>query len=178
VTASSIVASNVTSSSIVAVNGTVGTILLSSTQDVTNSTSGGALVVAGGARVASSLYVKGVNITPSSGDLPEIAFTAANNQSTPAAITGFAFSNTFVRSFNAIVSVSILRSSGGNRFATYILRGVQTDSGWSLNSSFVGDNSNGITFSINSTGQLSYVSTNQTNFTSSTFKFRAQTTSV
>jgi len=43
----------------------------------------------------------------SSGDISETSFSAANNQGTPANITGFAFANGTVRSFKAIMSVYI-----------------------------------------------------------------------
>jgi hypothetical protein len=118
-----------------------------------------------------------VDVSPSLGDISrERYFSANNNQSSAANITGFVFSNSVVRAFDAIVSVTILAESG-NLYAYYNIKGVQKNGNWVLNSSFVGDIT-GFTFSINGSGQIQYTSTNITNFTSSYVNFRALTTSV
>ena len=129
-----------------------------------------------------TLVANTIDITPSLGDISkELQFSAKNNQQIEEDITGFAFSNLIVRSFNAIVSVSIMKSSGSNLYANYDLRAIQKDTGeWVLNVSFVGDNT-GIIFGItnvNSKGQIQYISNNEDNWVSSTIKFRANTTSV
>ena len=122
--------------------------------------------------------VNGRDITPSVGDIcKELTFYANNNQSTPEDITDFNFSNASVRSFDAMVSVYISVSSGGDLYANYNLKGIQKTGYWVLNSTFIGD-STGITFSITTTGQIQYISTNIANFVSDTMKFRALTTSV
>ena len=119
-----------------------------------------------------------VDVSPSMGDISrERYFEAANNQSVAQNITGFAFNNAVVRAFDAIVSVTILVSSGSNKYAYYNLKGIQKNSGdWVLNSSYVGD-STGFTFSIDN-GQIKYTSTNVTNYSSSYVNFRALTTTV
>jgi hypothetical protein len=106
----------------------------------------------------------------SPGDIAETSFTAADNQVAPADITGFAFANGVVRSFDALVS--IVRN---NTYSSYKLNGIQKGASWDLTQSFVGDTT-GITFSITAAGQLQYTSTS-TGFTS-LIKFRAYTTSV
>lgn len=107
-----------------------------------------------------------LGITPSSsGDIPDTQFTAADNQSSPANITGFAFANATVRSFDA--TVSIVRN---NTYAAYKLYGIQRGSDWSLSSNYTGDVT-GITFSITAAGQIQYTSSS-TGFTSD-IHFRA-----
>jgi len=122
-----------------------------------------------------------IDITPSLGDISkEVSFTAANNQTSVANVTGFAFSNTIVRSFTASASVTVIATSG-NLYANYDIRGVQKQTGdWAINTTFVGDNT-GFVFTIDnisSKGQIQYTSTNIGGWTSGTVKFRAHTTSV
>ena len=95
------------------------------------------------------------------------SFIASNNTITPANVTGLSFN---CRSFSAKITVSILRSAGGNLFSTYTLDGTQTDSSWVLFTSYDGDLT-GVDFSITSLGVVQYTSTNITNFTSSTFRY-------
>lgn len=104
-----------------------------------------------------------------SGDLND-SFTAADNQATPANVTGFAFANGTVRSFDAIVS--IVR---GSTYAQWKLNGIQKASSWEMSQVRVGDDT-GIVFSITSAGQVQYTSTS----TGSTalIKFRAFVTPV
>jgi len=106
----------------------------------------------------------------SPGDLNEGSFTAADNQVAPADITGFAFANATVRSFDALVS--IVRDS---TYATYSLYGIQKAASWEMSQASTGDVT-GIVFSITNAGQIQYTSTS-TGFTS-LIKFRAITTSV
>jgi len=109
------------------------------------------------------------------GDIGLTSFSAANNQSSAANVTGFAFANGTTRAFSAIVSVTIIATS--NLYETFEIKGIQKDSDWAINYDAVGDAS-GVVFSITSSGQLQYTSTNISGFTSSTIKFRAQTTTV
>lgn len=115
-----------------------------------------------------------VNVA-SAGDIDETSFTAANNQVAAANVTGLAFANATVRSFEALVSVTIIAT--GSLYESFKLYGVQRGADWALASSAVGDVS-GITFSITTAGQVQYTSTNVAGFTSSTMKFRAITTGV
>lgn len=140
----------------------------------------------GGTKVDSNLSVNGdltvnsVNITPSTGDISkEQSFSASNNQSSAANVTGFAFPQSNVRSFFAYVSVTI--NASANLYAQYELRGLQKGVGtWILSSQYIGDNT-GIVFSITSSagnGQIQYTSTNIAGFVSNNMKFRGYVTST
>lgn len=111
----------------------------------------------------------------SAGDIQETSFSAANNVSSAADVTGFAFANATVRSFSALVSVSLDATS--DLFEEFTLQGIQKASSWNMSVDSVGDNS-GITFSITSAGQIQYTSGNAAGFVSNTIKFRAITTTI
>jgi hypothetical protein len=138
----------------------------------------GAAPVAGNITAGTGITVSntagGIMITASAvgspGDIPETSFIAADAQASPATITGFAFSNAVVRSFQA--TVSIVRN---NTYAVYTIYGIQKGSSWEMSQVDTGD-STGIIFSITTLGQVQYTSTS-TGFTS-LIKFRAITTSV
>ena len=100
------------------------------------------------------------------------SFVAANDQSSAANVTGYAFSNGSVRSFTSYATVSVARSSGGNLYESFTLEGIQTEEGWMLFISRVG-NVSGVNFTITIGGQIQYTSTNQANWTSTTIKFNA-----
>jgi cytoskeletal protein CcmA (bactofilin family) len=145
----------------------------------------GALFVTGnsvlqGSVTAGSLMVNTVNMTPSLGDiLSERSFAADNGINIQTLVTGLSFPNAIVRSFLGHVSVNIITSAGPNLAACYELKGVQKDTSgsWVINTSFIGDNT-GVTFHIDNLGNIKYTSTSIGNFLSSTFKFKANTTSV
>ncbi len=111
----------------------------------------------------------------SAGDLPEDSFSTANNQSSPANVTGFAFANAEVRSFKALASVEI--DADDDLFEVFDIQAIQKGSSWDLAAVSTGDNS-GIIFSITAGGQVQYTSTNVSGFASGLIKFRAITTSV
>ena len=122
-----------------------------------------------------SLYFTGTggirkNLTPNTGDISQTSFTAADNQATPADVTGFAFANASVQAFSA--DVSVVRSS---TYAKFKIEGIQKAASWDISQPYVGDNT-GIVFSITSSGQVQYTSTN-TGSTAS-IKFRATTLST
>lgn len=119
-------------------------------------------------------FLSGVPVG-SAGDLNEASFSAANNQLTPANVTGFAFANAVVRSFKALVSVEI--DATADLFETFELQGIQKGASWDMAVSSVGDNSN-IVFSITSAGQVQYTSGNEAGFVSDLIKFRAIVTSI
>jgi hypothetical protein len=128
------------------------------------------------------LVTNTIDMTPSLGDIiKEVSFSAQNNQLSVANITNLAFPNNTVRSFSAIVSVCIMKSAGQNLYANYDIKGVQRDIGdWVINTTFIGD-STGIVFNIsnvNSKGQIQYISEDLSNWVSTTFKFKATTTSI
>jgi hypothetical protein len=111
----------------------------------------------------------------SAGDLSETSFALANNQASAVDVTGFAFANATVRSFNATVSVEI--DATADLFEAVELRGVQKGSGWELSQTGTGDDSL-VLFSITAAGQIQYTSANYAGFSSGSIKFRAQTTTV
>jgi hypothetical protein len=108
-------------------------------------------------------------------DILETSFSAANDQTTPADVTGLAFSSSSVRGFEALVTVAIDATS--DRFETFHLLGVNKGSGFDMSVTSVGDDS-GVVFSITPSGQVQYTSTDVAGFVSNTVKFRARTTSV
>lgn len=108
-------------------------------------------------------------------DISETSFSGANNQASPANITGFLFSNASVRSFDALVSIAVDATS--DLFEVVKIQGIQRGADWVIGSSSVGDNTN-IVFSITNAGQLQYTSPNFSGFVSLTINFRAITTSV
>jgi len=148
-TSGSVVASTVSTSNIIASNTTLGNITLN------NFTTGTLL--------ASSLNLGVASMFSGS-------FMASNNVTSPSPVSGLAFTNSSIRSFNATVSVAI--DNGSVTSAVYILYGNQSDSGWSL---FVDTNGiSSIVFTINSSGQVLYTSSNISGFVSSTFRYRVE----
>lgn len=119
-------------------------------------------------------FLSGVPTT-SAGDINESSFSAANDQSVAANITGLSFASGTVRSFSALVSVNIDATS--DLFESFELLGINKGSGFDMSVTRVGDDS-GVDFSITSAGAVQYVSTNISGFVSNTVKFRAITTSV
>jgi hypothetical protein len=117
----------------------------------------------------------GIMAYASTGDLNETSFAAVNNQAAPANVTGFAFANADVRSFEANVSVEI--DATADLYEEFTLKGIQKGADWEMSVTSVGDTSN-ITFSITSAGQIQYVSGNEAGFVSSAIKFRSITTSA
>lgn len=119
-------------------------------------------------------FLSGVPVN-SAGDINETSFSAANNQGSAASVTGLAFANGTVRSFKALVSVTIDATS--DLFESFELQGIQKGAAWDMSVSSVGDDS-GLVFSITTGGQVQYTSTNLSGFVSNTVKFRAYTTSL
>jgi hypothetical protein len=119
----------------------------------------------------SVVLINGVNITPSNGEISEISFNASNNTSVAADLTGFLFAEGIVRSFKAIVSVSIIATA--NLYEQIEVRGLQMTTGtWIITESKIGDDTN-IDLSIISSGgngQIQYTSTNISGFVSSLIK--------
>jgi hypothetical protein len=156
---------------------TVGGISIATTTDASSFTQGGALTVAGGASIAKTLCVGNYLNLAGTSSLFGGSFTGGNNVVTPTDVTGLLFPNVNVRSFTAIIGVSILCTSGGNYFAQYTIEGIQNDSGWSIDDTYIGDNT-GISFSITSSGQIQYTSTNIVNWLSTTLRFNGNLISI
>jgi hypothetical protein len=98
------------------------------------------------------------------------SFTAANNVTSASSITGLSFPNASVVSFSIQFVASVTRSVGGTLYEHFMLDGIQTNSGWVLYVSSEGDVS-GVTLSVNSSGQITYTSSNQANYSSSAFRY-------
>jgi hypothetical protein len=111
----------------------------------------------------------------SPGDIDETSFNINNSQAIAANITGLAFSNAVVRSFEVYASIYINATS--SLYEEIKISGIQKGSDWDIAVTSVGDES-GIQFSITSSGQLKYTSSNYSGFVSGTIKFRALTTSI
>jgi len=111
----------------------------------------------------------------SPGDISETSFSAANNQSAAANVTGLAFANATVRSFEALVSVYVNATT--SLYEVFKLQGIQKGASWNMSATSTGDSS-GFVFSITSAGQVQYTDSNYTGFSAATVKFRAQTLSV
>ncbi len=109
------------------------------------------------------------------GDIALTSFAAADNQASPADVTGFAFANGSIRSFKALVSVTL--DATADLFESFELLGVQKGGSWDLAQSAVGDDS-GVVFSIDNSGQLRYTSPSSPGFVSLTIKFRAIVTTI
>lgn len=111
----------------------------------------------------------------SAGDISETSFSFSNNVAAPANVTGLAFANGVVRSFQALVSVYVDASS--DLFENYELNGIQRGTDWTMSIESEGDDS-GLAFTITTAGQIQYTSGNAAGFSAGTIKFRAITTSV
>lgn len=118
---------------------------------------------------------KGYFALGSPGDIAETTFALADNQASPADVTGLAFANGVVRSFEAQVSVAI--SATANLFEVFSLKAVQKGFNWDLSYSSTGDDSD-IAFSITNAGQVQYTGNTYPGFTAGTVHFRASTLSV
>ncbi len=111
----------------------------------------------------------------SGGDILETSFSAANNTAVAANVTGLAFANATVRSFQALVSVFVDATT--DLFEVFTLRGIQKGASWNMDVTSVGDASLFV-FTITTAGQVQYTNGNYTGFSTATLKFRAISTSV
>jgi hypothetical protein len=109
------------------------------------------------------------NIIIGVSSIASASFSAANNASATD-VTGLVFNSVNIRSFNMQMTVSVVRSAGGNLFDVFTIDGIQSAGGWVLYASSVGDDT-GITFSITSGGQVQYTSPNFANWSSTTFRY-------
>ena len=161
--------------------GPVSSIILNSTQDAINLTSGtlvsyGGISIAKTVRIGEELVVNNVNMTPLSDDiLSEKTFEANNNQTIAQNVDGFIFSSNS-KSFNSTMCVTVTTTTT-SLDSLYEIKGLRKSTGWTLYMSYVGDNV-GITFNITSLGQVQYISSDKINWISTTMKFKALTTSM
>lgn len=123
-----------------------------------------------------SININTINYSPSFGDIiTEQLFMANVNQLTPVPVIGLLFSNSIVRSFDAMVSVYIDATT--DRFSVYKLIGIQKTGVWVLNSTFIGDHTK-IVFTITNSGQIQYTSSSYPGGVNIRMKFKAQTLSI
>ena len=163
--------------------GNSSSIILNNTQPALNLTSGtfvtyGGISIGKNLIVGDTLVVKGVDVTPSIGDISaERAFYANNNQLIPDNITGFDFTNLNIKSFSGVICVTITTLTD-EYDALFDLKGLKKKNEWLFMASYyIGDNL-GIKFSMTSAGQVQYTSTNIINWVSTLMKFRAMTTTI
>ena len=127
----------------------------------------------GTALIADSGFPSGYAFYPvpiaSFGDINETTSNLNNNVSTPTDVINFTFDNGSVRSFEAQAIVVINATT--NLYETFNITGIQKDSDWFLNYTSNGDNS-GIVFTITSTGQIQYVSSNYPGYSAGSINFR------
>lgn len=105
------------------------------------------------------------------GDIAPTSFSASNNISSPADVTGLSFSSGSIRSFEALVSIYVDATS--DLFETVKIYGINKGSSWSISQTSTGDTS-GFEFTITNAGQIQYTNSNYSGFSSATVKFRAE----
>lgn len=120
-------------------------------------------------------FTSALSIVGPPGDIPPTSFAANNNQTVPADITGFAFDNAQTRSFDALVSVSIIAATPA--YAVYRLQGIRKATVWEVSATFTGD-ATGFVFSITNSGQIQYTSANTPTWVRTDVRFRAITLGV
>lgn len=128
-----------------------------------------------GTDAATKNYVDGqINTVKSANDIAETSFSTANNQATPANVTGLLMASG-ARSAKVLLSVYINATS--SLYEAFELLIIKKGSSYDMSVVSVGDDS-GIILTITSAGQVQYTSTNVAGFTAGTMKFRAITTTV
>jgi len=172
---------------------TFGGITIQSTADATTVSNGGSFLTDGGASIGKTLYVgqkiitnmvstsnlKTDNMTIGSlvttnldlgiSSMYSGSFTPSNNNITPSNVVGLNFDNTYIRSFIVTLSANVTATS--SLYETFVLEGVQLNSGWDLYISSYGD-STGITFSITNSGQVQYTTPNYSGFVNCIFRYQ------
>lgn len=139
---------------------------------VANLTAGAGITITNGAGTISIAE----SVPSSTGDITQTSFSGANNQVAPANVTGLAFNNAVVRSFEALVSVTV--DATADLYEGFRLHGIQRGSDWQMSQTSTGTDNTQVIFTINSSGQVQYVSGNYAGFSSLTIKFRAQVLGV
>jgi hypothetical protein len=156
---------------------TISEILTITNTTDSTSDSTGALIVEGGMGIQKTLTIgdglntPNVNLGVSS--LFSGSFIAANNISSATNVTGLSFATADIRYFEAKVVITITKTDTTTLDEIITLRGNNNDSGWQLFIENIGDTS-GVTFTITSSGQIQYTSTNVASFSSSIFRYSAQ----
>lgn len=107
-------------------------------------------------------------------DIAPTSYTSSNDVVSNENVTALVF-DSGVRAFTALVGVYINATTP--QFKQYTLSGVQKSSSWEMSVDGVGDTQT-ITFSINSSGQVQFSKTTNVGFVSTKFSFRALTVAV
>ena len=115
-----------------------------------------------------TLPTSGTVIVYSNGDIAPSSAALANNQSSPADVTGLAFSTNMAKvQYSIVISATSSLYEAGEMLLVNI-----GGTGWQIALNSVG-NSSGVVFSINSSGQVQYTSANYPGLTSAIVYFRA-----
>ena len=109
------------------------------------------------------------------GDIAQTSFTIGDNQAAASNVTGLAFANASVRSFECQLSVTI--DATADLFAAFKIYGIQKGASWDMSVESVGDDT-GVVFSITNAGQVQYTSPTFAGYVLGTAKFRATVLSV
>jgi len=172
---------------------TFGGITIQSTADATTVCNGGSFLTDGGASIGKTLYVgqkiitdlvsasnlQTDNVTIGSLLATNVnlgifsmfsgSFIPTNSNVSPSNVTGLMFDNTYIRSFTVTLSANITATT--SLYETFVLEGVQLDSGWDLYVSSYGDSTD-ITFSITNSGNIQYTTPNYPGFINAIFRFQ------
>jgi hypothetical protein len=100
------------------------------------------------------------------GDMAKLlygSFSAANNQASPADVTGLTLSGRR----GGDLSISVAIDATADLYATFKLLAIEKSGSWELQQEYVGDDTN-INFTITAGGQIQYTSGNEAGFVSST----------
>ena len=115
--------------------------------------------------------VQGVN------DIPITTATIANNQTTAQNVVGFLHNDLNTRAFKAEFSIKRTYDTGTSIVTeSGTIEGNSDGTDWYITIESIGNS--GITLSINSAGQMQYLSTNLTNYVSGDIKFKSKSIDV
>lgn len=160
------------SSGAIVVNGGLS---IQSTQNATSNTVGGALSINGGASIRKTLYVgeelyiNNANLTPNPGDKwKSTIFLANNNQLVAENITDLDM-DTNAWGFDIFLTARL--EADLDLYANYHLRGVNKVDSWEIVKTYVGDDM-GLEFYITNDGEVQYTSQDYAGFISLQFKWR------
>ena len=105
------------------------------------------------------------------GDIPPSSASCANNVSTPTAVAGLTFAST-VKMAVIQYAVTVIATTNLYEAGQMIVCNIG-NTGWQMAVTTVG-NVSGVTFSINSSGQVLFTTPNYSGFVSNTISYRAQ----
>ena len=94
-------------------------------------------------------------------------FSAANNQAVAADVTGLLISG---RGAQVVLSVHVVATNSAFTIFDFLI--IQKNANWEISQGWTGDPSP-VTFSISSTGQIQYISSDELGHTSTTIKWKS-----